>query len=115
MDSKKRLSWELVIFGLVLVLAGFFVYLQQKNISVTEVWDKVVQRIKPTDIQRAEVLKEKTTAEENYQNFVRSSSLDSLLNDAQYQKLQGTDVNINIGEGVGNPEPFNKPPAGVQP
>ncbi len=114
MSSKKRLSWELVIFGIVLVAAGFFVYLQQKNISVTEVWDKVVQKIKPIDTQRIEVIKEKSVTEENLKNFVRNNSLDSLINSEQYKELQSINVDINTSEGVGNPEPFNKPKTEVK-
>ena len=114
MSSKKRLSWELAIFSVVLVAAGFFVYLQQKNISVIEVWDKVVQKIKPIDTQRAEVIKEKSVTEENLKNFVRDNSLDSLINSEQYKELQSINVDININEGVGNPEPFNQPKTEVQ-
>lgn len=109
MDSKKRLSWELVIFGLVLVVAGGFVYLQQKNMAVTDVWNTVVQKIKPIDTQRLEVIKEKNITEQNYNNFVRNNSLDDLFNSEQYKKLQSTNVDININDGVGNPDPFNKP------
>ncbi len=115
MNSKKRLSVELVIFGITFVVAGFFVYLQQKNISITEVWDNVVQQIKPTDTQRSEVIKEKSITEENLNNFVRNKSLDNLLNSEQYKELQGTSVEIDTSEGVGNPEPFNKPKVEVQP
>lgn len=114
MDSKKRLSWELVIFGITLVLAGFFVFLQQKNISIVDIFDQVVQQIKPANSQRIEVLKEKSITEENYKNFVRQKSLDQLVDSTQYRELQGTAVNINTEEGVGNPEPFNQPQAEVQ-
>lgn len=114
MSSQKRLSWELVIFGITLVMAGFFVYLQQKNISIVDIFDQVVQQIKPVNNQRAEVLKEKSITEENYKNFVRSQSLDNLVNSEQYKELQGTEVIINTEEGVGNNEPFNKPQTEVQ-
>ncbi len=109
MSSKKRLSWELVIFGITFVAAGFFVYLQQQNISITEVWDRVMQQIKPVDTQRMEVVKEKGVAEQNYKNFIRNNSLDDLTNSQQYKELQGTPININITDGVGNPDPFNQP------
>lgn len=115
MSSKKRLSWELVIFGITFVAAAFFVYLQQKNISITEVWDRAVLQIKPVDTQRIEVVKEKSITEENLNNFVRNKSLDNLLNSEQYKELQGINVDINTSEGVGNPEPFNKPKVEVQP
>lgn len=115
MSSKKRLSWELVIFGITFVAAAFFVYLQQKNISITEVWDRAVQQIKPVDNQRTEVIQEKSITEENLNNFVRNKSLDNLLDSEQYKELQSINVDINTKDGVGNPQPFNKPKVELKP
>lgn len=123
MSSKKRLSWELVIFGITFVAAGFFVYLQQKNISITEVWDMAVTEVwhrtakqaEQNVIQKMDVIKEKSITEENYQNFQRNNILDGLLNSDKYKQLQGTEVIINTEEGVGNPEPFNKPKVEIKP
>ncbi|MFA6252944.1 MAG: hypothetical protein WCV69_01585 [Patescibacteria group bacterium] len=115
MESKKRLSWELITLGLVIVLAGGFIYLQQKNISVIEVWGKIMGQIKPINQQKVDAQRERILTEENYKNFVRSNSLDDLFNSEQYKQLQGFSVNINIEEGVGNPEPFNKPKVEVNP
>jgi aspartate/glutamate racemase len=114
MSSQKRLSWELVIFGITFVAAGFFVYLQQKNISIVDIFDQVVQQIKPVNTQRAEVLKEKSITEQNYKNFVRSKSLDELVSSDQYKELQGLDVIIDTEVGVGNNQPFNKPQIELQ-
>lgn len=115
MESKKRLSWELIILAIVIILAGGFIYLQQKNISVVEVWGKIMGQIKPINQQKVDAQRERTLTEENYKNFVRSNSLDNLFDSDQYKQLQGFSVNINIEEGVGNPEPFNKPKAENQP
>ena len=115
MDSKKRLSWELIILAIVLVVAGFFVYLQQKNISVTELWNGVASKIHPVNQQMIDIDKEKRLTEENTKNFIRSNSLDNLFGSQQYQDLRGIEVDIDIDSGVGNPEPFNRPKIEVQP
>ncbi len=115
MENKKRLSWELIILAIVIILAGGFIYLQQKNISVTELWEKIMGQIKPINQQKVDAQRERNLTEENYKNFVRSSSLDNLFDSDQYKQLQGFNININIDEGVGNPEPFNKPKVEVLP
>jgi hypothetical protein len=115
MQSKTRLRIELIFLALILVGIGGFVYLQKKQISVSEVWNTIVKQVRPVNTQVIDVQKEKNIAEENYQNFQRANILDDLLNSDQYKQLQGTDVNINTADGVGNPEPFNKPKVQIKP
>ena len=101
--------------AIVIILAGGFMYLQQKNISVTEVWEKIMGQIKPINQQKVDVQRERNLTEENYKNFVRSNSLDNLFDSDQYRQLRSFSVSINIEDGVGNLEPFNKPKIEVLP
>lgn len=115
MQNRKRLSIELIFLALILIGAGGFWYLQKNNLSVTEIWNTIVQRVTPVNTQVLDVQKEKNIAEENYKNFQRANILDNLLDSDQYKQLQGTDIIINTEEGVGNPEPFNKPKMEIKP
>lgn len=108
MDSKKRLSAELIILGVLVVLAGAFAYMQQKNIAVTDLWSSIMGKIKPINQDLVEVEKEKAITEQNYKNFVRNNGLDILTNSAQYQDLRSSNVSVPL-ENIGNPDPFNKP------
>lgn len=99
---------ELIILGVLILLAGAFIYLQQKNIAITDLWSNIMGRIQPINQNLVEVEKEKKLTEQNYKNFVRNNGLDSLVNSFQYQELRGSNVDVPL-ENIGNPNPFNKP------
>jgi hypothetical protein len=115
MQNTKRLTIELIILAIILIGAGGFWYLQSKNISVTGIWNTIVKQVETAEIQIIDIQKEKIITEENYKNFQRANILDNLLDSEQYKKLQATEVIINTKDGVGNPEPFNKPKTVIKP
>jgi hypothetical protein len=108
MENKKNLTTLLIIFGIVLIGGGLYLfYFSREDVSIS--WSLFKEEtMAPVEMQQIESAKNLT--QENIKNFVKTNKLDDLVNSEQYQGLVDPNIQIEIGQ-ISNPAPFNQPPA----
>ncbi|MCD4761185.1 hypothetical protein K8R42_04785 [bacterium] len=107
-SDKKTVIVLLVILGIALVGSGLWLFKILKPIDI------------PIDVQAdlkvRKLFRVKDVAIDNVEDFLKvdfspDSIWEGLYQSEQYMNLDSFEIDINIEDDVGNPEPFTQPPA----
>ncbi len=106
MENKKNLTTLLIIFGIVLIGGGLYLfYFSREDVAIS--WSIFKDETMP-QLEMQQIESAKNLTQENVKNFVKGNKLDELVNDPQYKSLIDHNIEIEIGT-VSNPAPFTQP------